>query len=54
VQGSPVVVDLQVGRWRCGNGQCARKIFTERIVNLIKENRQAMRSLRCRGTNPEQ
>ena|SRR3984957_2161146 len=34
VQGSPVLLDLQVGRWRCGNGRCARKIFTERIPTL--------------------
>jgi transposase len=34
VQGSPVMVELQVGRWRCGNGQCARKIFTERVAEL--------------------
>ena len=31
VQGSPVMLDLRVGRWRCGNGRCARKIFTERV-----------------------
>jgi hypothetical protein len=34
VQGSPVMVELQVGRWRCGDGQCARKIFTERVAEL--------------------
>ena len=34
VQGSPVLLDLQVGRWRCGNGRCARKIFAERIPTL--------------------
>jgi hypothetical protein len=34
MQGSPVMVRLQVGRWRCGNGRCARKIFTERVPEL--------------------
>ena len=34
VQGSPVMLDLQVGRWRCGNGRCVRKIFTERAPKL--------------------
>ncbi len=34
MQGSPVMLHLQVGRWRCGNGQCARKIFTERVAEL--------------------
>ena len=31
VQGSPVSLRLQVGRWRCGNRRCSRKIFTERV-----------------------
>ena len=31
VQGSPVRLHLQVGRWRCGNDGCPRKIFTERV-----------------------
>jgi hypothetical protein len=34
MQGSPVMVRLQVGRWRCGNGRCARKIFAERVPEL--------------------
>ncbi len=34
MQGSPVMLDLQVGRWRCGNGRCVRKIFTERVPKL--------------------
>jgi len=34
VQGSPVMLHLQVGRWRCGNDRCPRKIFTERIPEL--------------------
>jgi transposase len=34
VQGSPVTLHLQVGRWRCGNDRCPRKIFTERIPEL--------------------
>jgi hypothetical protein len=31
VQGSPVMLQLQVGRWRCGNRRCPRKIFIERV-----------------------
>jgi transposase len=34
VQGSPVTLHLHVGRWRCGNGRCPRKIFTERVPEL--------------------
>jgi transposase len=34
VQGSPVRLHLQVGRWRCGNDGCPRKIFTERAPEL--------------------
>jgi transposase len=34
MQGSPVMVRLQVGRWRCGNRRCPRKIFTERVPEL--------------------
>ncbi|MGA8438204.1 MAG: ISL3 family transposase, partial [Candidatus Sulfotelmatobacter sp.] len=34
VQGSPVALHLQVGRWRCGNDRCPRKIFTERMPEL--------------------
>jgi transposase len=34
VQGSPVRLHLQVGRWRCGNDGCPRKIFTERVPEL--------------------
>ena len=34
VQGSPVTLHLQVGRWRCGNDRCPRKIFTERVPEL--------------------
>jgi hypothetical protein len=34
VQGSLVTLHLQVGRWRCGNDRCLRKIFTERVPEL--------------------
>jgi hypothetical protein len=34
VQGSPARLHLRVGRWWCGNGRCARKIFTERVAKL--------------------
>jgi transposase len=31
VQGVPVTLRLQVGRWRCQTDECERKIFTERL-----------------------
>src|ERR1035441_492981 len=34
VQGTPVTVQLQMARWRCGNRRCSRKIFTGRIPKV--------------------
>ena len=31
IQGVPVTLKLQVGRWRCRNEQCARKTFVEKL-----------------------
>ena len=28
------MLQLQVGRWRCGNRRCPRKIFTDRVPEL--------------------
>jgi len=31
VQGTPLVLDLRLGRWRCLNERCNRKTFVERL-----------------------
>jgi transposase-like protein len=33
-QGVPVVVNARLGRWRCRNQECDRRIFTERVPDL--------------------
>ena len=33
-QGAPVIVQARLGRWRCRNQQCDRRIFTERVPGL--------------------
>src|ERR1700733_10979089 len=33
-QGAPVVVNARLGRWRCRNQRCDRRIFTERVPDL--------------------
>jgi hypothetical protein len=33
-QGAPVVVNARLGRWRCRNQRCGRRIFTERVPDL--------------------
>ena len=33
-QGAPVIVLARLGRWRCRNQQCDRRIFTERVPSL--------------------
>ena len=33
-QGAPVIVLARLGRWRCRNQQCDRRIFTERVPDL--------------------
>src|SRR5271157_5458167 len=33
-QGAPVIVKARLGRWRCRNQQCDRRIFTERVPSL--------------------
>jgi hypothetical protein len=30
-----VTINLQLGRWRCRNSDCARQIFTERVSNVL-------------------
>src|SRR3984957_11396228 len=33
-QGTPVVISACLGRWRCRNQQCDRRVFTERVPGL--------------------
>jgi transposase len=33
-QGVPVVANARLGRWRCRNQECGRRIFTERVPDL--------------------
>lgn len=34
VQGTPLVLDLRLGRWRCRNEECGRKTFVERLPSV--------------------
>ena len=34
VQGTPLLLDLRLGRWRCLNEQCSRKTFVERVPSV--------------------
>ena len=34
VQGTPLVLDLRLGRWRCLNERCSRKTFVERVPSV--------------------
>ena len=44
MQGRSVTINLQLGRWRCRNSDCARQVFTERVSNvLIPHARQTNR-----------
>jgi len=40
VQGVPVTLRLLLGRWRCRNSNCERKIFAERIPVVAAPHRQ--------------
>ncbi len=40
VQGVPVTLRVRLGRWRCRNTNCERKIFTERIPAVAAAHRQ--------------
>src|ERR1700719_2523805 len=45
IQGTPVILRVHVGRWRCGNAGCERRIFTERPFNVcVPHARQTKRS----------
>jgi transposase len=37
VQGTQVVLRLHLGRWRCRNAGCERRIFTERLFKACAE-----------------
>jgi len=40
VQGVPLTLRVRLGRWRCRNTDCERKIFTERIPAVAVAHRQ--------------
>jgi hypothetical protein len=40
------MLQLQVGRWRCGNHRCPRKVFTERVPELAVPWAQRTKRLR--------
>jgi transposase len=40
VQGTPVLLRLRLGRWRCRNPDCPRRIFTERLAAVCAPNAQ--------------
>ncbi len=40
VQGVPVMLRVRLGRWRCRNTNCDRKIFTERVPAVAAPHRQ--------------
>ncbi|MDX6501771.1 MAG: hypothetical protein QOG23_5031 [Blastocatellia bacterium] len=40
IQGLAVKMRLRVGRWRCRNSNCERKIFTQRVPTIAAPHRQ--------------
>ena len=45
IQGTPVILRVHVGRWRCRNAGCKRRIFTERSLSVCTPHaRQTKRS----------
>ena len=40
MQGAPMIFACGFGRWRCRNGNCERKIFTERLPREAAPHRQ--------------
>ncbi len=40
MQGLAIKIKLRVGRWRCRNSNCTRKIFTERVPTVAAPHRQ--------------
>src|SRR5690348_4213232 len=40
VQGTPVSLRLHLGRWRCRNPDCQRRIFTERLAEVCAPHAQ--------------
>ena len=35
LQGTRVMLDLMIGRWRCRAPKCQRRIFTERLASVV-------------------
>jgi transposase len=40
LQGASVTIKLRLGRWRCRNRKCERKIFTERVPGVLVPHAQ--------------
>jgi transposase len=40
LQGTCVVVKIQLGRWLCRQPACPRKIFTERVAGVLQPHAQ--------------
>ena len=40
LQGASVTIKLHLGRWRCRNRKCERKIFTERVPGVLVPHAQ--------------
>lgn len=40
MQGTSVTLKLQLGRWRCRNRECVRRIFTERVASILLPHAQ--------------
>jgi transposase len=45
VQGNPITLRLRVGRWRCRNRACERRIFTERAPETAAPHHQRTRRM---------
>jgi transposase len=40
LQGTSVILKLQLSRWRCRNGECLRQIFAERFARIVSPHAQ--------------
>jgi transposase len=40
LQGTSVIIKVRLGRWRCRNPECARRIFTQRVAGLLVPHAQ--------------
>jgi transposase len=40
LHGTSVTIRLRLGRWRCGNPECIRRIFTQRVAGVLVPHAQ--------------